>query len=1038
MQSLYSKVIDNRYEIEREIGAGNMGKIFRAYDRLQGQIVALKQVQLPSNTTSPTDSITTTNYRLALTREFQLLGTLSHPHIIRVLDYGFDIAGQPFYTMEFLRDTRNIVHYTQDKPQAERIKLLLETIQALAYLHRRGIIHCDLKPDNVQIVNGQARILDFGIALASENTNATSLSGTPAYLAPEMLRNRTAPHIESDLYAFGLIAYEVLVGTFPYANDTLPALMRDIVYKVIEPSDIPLEKPLQKIIARMLEKDPLRRYGNARSVATDLQATLPKGYISESLSIRDSYLQAAQFIGRDQELNTLKDALKKIIRRYNNPPQGSAWLIGGESGVGKSRLLEEIRIAALVEGALVLRGQNTAKGSPYQMWRDALTRLLLFTPKNSYDPRPLKDIVPDLERILQTTLTPLDEFDQRERLSHLNGAILDIFHEQTRPIVILLEDLHNAHDSLDLLQQLTQSIAQLPLMVIATFRIDEKPKLPTLFPMMTYLQLEKLNTHEMRDLAVSMLGSIGHDSRLLELLERETNGNAFFIVEVVRELAGRFGGLDQISIKNLPDSVVSGSVSSIIERRLSQIHLDFQPMLRLAAVYDRFIDLELLQAVDDEMDYDAWLFTCADVAILERYEGVWRFTHDRIREAILNVLDENERPRLHRMIADAIEETYPQDESFASRLFYHWQEAGYTRKQGIYAHIAAQHALATAQFNEAHYYYKEALQVCEPSERPSILLGLGDLHFQVGDLPRALHYLKEAQSNLLTSTERVHALLVLSEIFILEGELPKAMDLLNRAYRLNKHENVKGILPRLVTASGVVHLLSGDYQQAQASLDQAIQMSQKTDDQRQRLRACLSMATLKLYQHQPAEGRELIRWVHGKAKQLNDTELTMASVGLFGDFALEDNKPVEAEQHFTQALTMAENIGIILPIPWFLLQIAFARMKLKDMVSATRSINEAIDRAWHLRLLPELVSGLLYHAHLQSYYGKLQAYLPMVNYLQHLSRFNAKNQWVLNKLLKEWAITPQQLEHIPYDPQQYPDLHALVVEILGYDPDTIG
>ena len=94
MQSLYSAVIDNRYELESEIGAGNMGKIFRAYDRLQGQIVALKQVQLPSNgISSPTDTTTTNNYRLALTREFQLLGTLSHPHIIRVLDYGFDLAG---------------------------------------------------------------------------------------------------------------------------------------------------------------------------------------------------------------------------------------------------------------------------------------------------------------------------------------------------------------------------------------------------------------------------------------------------------------------------------------------------------------------------------------------------------------------------------------------------------------------------------------------------------------------------------------------------------------------------------------------------------------------------------------------------------------------------------------------------------------------------------------------------------------------------------------------------------------------------------
>jgi predicted ATPase len=114
------------------------------------------------------------------------------------------------------------------------------------------------------------------------------------------------------------------------------------------------------------------------------------------------FLQAARFVGREEELRHLKSALDEMVRAQPEQVQPRAWLVGGESGVGKSRLLDELRIRALVRGALVLRGQAITEGSvPYQVWRDPLRRLILSVEINDDDASVLKTLIPDIENLLE-------------------------------------------------------------------------------------------------------------------------------------------------------------------------------------------------------------------------------------------------------------------------------------------------------------------------------------------------------------------------------------------------------------------------------------------------------------------------------------------------------------------------------------------------------------------------------------------------------------------------------------------------------------
>ncbi len=696
-----------RYDIDTQIGHGGMGVVWRAWDILEEQWVALKQVRYEpkANLTPATDQ--TLEFRIAIAREFQTLARLRHPNIISVLDYGFDAQNTPFFTMELLEEAKQFNEAAEDLELNGKIDLIIQMLQALAYLHRRTVIHRDLKPANVLVANGRVKVMDFGLSVETFSESAKyhtdTLAGTASYLSPEVLTEQLFSR-ESDFWAVGVMIYELMAKKHPFDTRTIGAQIMSIMAHTPDFND-ELLRPLTSIVKRLLNKNPVDRYGTADEIVSAICQASNYPYPQETVAIRESFLGAAKFVGREEIFNQLIAALQTA--KMGN---GSTWLIGGESGVGKSRLLDEMRIRSLVDGAYVLQGEaKTEYGAPYQMWRGILRRLCLLSNLSRLDASILKSLVPDISSLLNQEVEDAPEVDPQSAQQRLLMTIENIFVHQNQPIVLLLEDLQWAEDSLEILKRINRIVSSHPLLVIGTFRDDEQPNLPERLLDMNYLILERLEDQAISNLVVSILGENGNKPDLINFLIRETEGNIFFILEVMRYLSEGVEHLTDILRLNLPKSAFSGGMRSVVQRRLQQIPEQSLALLSMAAIAGRTLDLKLLQVISKRDNLEDWLRSVSSV--LDVRDNQYIFSHDKLREGLLDKIKPEEAPTLHRKVAETIEQIYPDNNAYSALLAFHWDKAHDTVKAVHYSIQAGNQALTAGSYREATAIFTRTIEL---------------------------------------------------------------------------------------------------------------------------------------------------------------------------------------------------------------------------------------------------------------------------------------------------------------------------------------
>jgi DNA-binding NtrC family response regulator/tetratricopeptide (TPR) repeat protein len=776
-----------RYELVERLGEGESAVVHLARDLAQGgRLVALKVLKRQ-------EARDEARFR----REFDVLAGLRHPNLIAVIDFGTSEEGALYYSAEYHKGERTLGDAFAGAPTAADLPARLEAIaavlRALEYVHTRGLVHRDLKPENILVdAAGAIRLSDFGLASALDGQAA----GTPHYMAPEVIR-RLRVDRRCDLYSLGVVLYELLTGALPYdGGDATTIVRKHLEDRPRPPRDLnpALPDELERVVLRLLEKEPSDRYASANAVIAALSKAAGRELPFETHETKEAYVLSGRFVGRDRELDWLVEGFQRATgpvawdrdprefdrrarfatsrggastvaaptapvtaqsaqsgrserrqggnRRASgadaaqNPP-ALLVLLRGESGLGKTRLHDELRRRCQLEGAVVLQGtckKQLARG--YEPFISVVKEALQLGPGEELD-----EYGWAVSQLL-TQPTSLESPRGVERLKLVDAlAELLIARACRRPLVIALENLQWARgETLELLLHLHRSLVTIlsgantderrpRLFLVATYRPEEVhgPELGRALKELRRdrffeeLTLRPLRTDDVSELVRSMLGVPTVPRAFVERVAQESQGNPLLIELLMEELVARgvvdrTRGLWRLDAERAASLDVPARMSDLVLARLAR--LPARDLLDWLAVIDRPARAALVAHLSErpEDGVARALEELVASRVVERTEQGYELAHAKVRDAVYDAIQRegraSDRGAMHRAVARALEGPLGEGSGLAEQA-HHLLEAGEGLEAARRARQAGEGVAALGARERACELYGRALRVAD-------------------------------------------------------------------------------------------------------------------------------------------------------------------------------------------------------------------------------------------------------------------------------------------------------------------------------------
>lgn len=755
-----------RYELREELGRGGMGIVYRAWDPRLGRDVAVKLI--PPVRLGGDDA---ERFR----REARVVAQMDHPSIVPIHDYGQHDEALFFVMPVVEGETLRKRIEARDLSLGDAVEVAAQMAEALDYSHARGVIHRDVKPENVMVTRERGdlrvRVMDFGLARdVTESRLSFSegmLVGTPTYLSPEQVAGTTIDS-RADLYSLGVVLYECLAGNAPF-HGGLHATLRAIAEEPPPPMSThgqEVDEELESLVRQCLSKRPSERPRNGKELATALRS-YGRGLRDSQLTQvvqghRTPLLQGEELplIGRDDEMALLVERLEAAAGG-----RAQVVLVGGDAGTGKTRLVHELARRAKQWGVPILRGRAAERdsGAPFQWFCELVQEY--FEIGATGDERapgpPLSDLAADL-----ITLFPvLSELENLRSAavgrSNLDPAILArgsleeegpyrVFELLAStlarlgggaPLVILVESLHLGETAAEALRYIVPRLAPTPTLLIGTFRPSEVDRTHALLRLRESLQdeprsceidLGPLAGDAYRRLLVALMGSEALRPSLVDALHEATEGNPFFTRELVRtleesgEIRADASGTFVLAGEMGPSTrALPVTMHQAVERRLERLPSGPRRLLEMASVLghgfeERF--LEGVAAVDECSETFEDDLDCLVDQDLLREEGRARhgrltFSSRILRDLLYDELPRRRRRALHRRAARTLEMgNKGRLERFYSQLLRHYYEGDVPEKTVEFGLLTAQAFLDAWSPEEAVRACRRALEFAEEDE----------------------------------------------------------------------------------------------------------------------------------------------------------------------------------------------------------------------------------------------------------------------------------------------------------------------------------
>jgi ABC-type transport system substrate-binding protein/serine/threonine protein kinase len=859
----------NRYELLGELGRGGMGVVYRARDPKLNREVAVKLI--PSLDLTP-------ELEERFQREAQVVAQMDHPAIVTIHDVGSD-QGSLFFVMPLVGGT-NLLRLIRDQSLrlGEVVDIGIQVAEALDYSHSRGVVHRDIKPANIMVTREdgglgvRVRVMDFGLARSTAESRLTktgTLVGTVAYLSPEQIASRSFDG-RSDIYSLGVVLFECLVGEPPFTGEVQSILYR-IAHEIPQPPralGAEIREELQDILMRCMEKDPGKRPQKAGQVAEALRrhrASLASDEFRMSVVLSQSRIIArpatSVFVGREKEFAELQRRLNGAIAG-----EGQFAVVAGEAGIGKTRLLEELKNLATVRKIRVLYGRfvEQDRAFSYQGFSELIEDAFRSRdPEGSSGGPDFADLAPDLVALfpqlseipeLRSAVSgdsriaaPAEERKAEDRLQIFELIARTLTRiGRGKPLVLMLDNLHGAEASIEALQYIVRRLRSTPTLIVGSYRQTEADKRHPLIrmlesfaddPRFVSITLPPFSPSEHRSLVESLVGAPNVSDALARRLREATEGNPFFTRELVRSLvesggiekddtgAWSFSAEAEISADTLP-----ATIQQAVEKRIERLPQELRDVLSVASVLGKTFDskdLETLAEESRDLDDDVDRLIREGMLEEERESRGDRLTFSSgiVRDVLYAALSRRKRRSLHRKFAELLEKRNAgRLERVYPELVHHFSQADDSDKAVEYGLKLARKSLDAFSPEDAVRVAKIALDYladAEPGEgrrlegEARLLLAQG--HRMAGHMEGALREGEAACRLFEAENQPIRAgaaNLLLAETAWQARHIEEARRWAERGMEAARGSGDAEHLPRLLSLAATLANLRGEYAKA--------------------------------------------------------------------------------------------------------------------------------------------------------------------------------------------------------------------------------
>ena len=738
--------IKNKFDIINLISDSQDSQVFHAQRKDTNDFFLIKSLKKQKDT-----SKNIIDRNILFRKEINITSSLDHPNIVKLADTYFD--GKTYYIIYPYREGKtlsNIFKDGQNFSTRDSLNLILQLLDALEYIHLKGIIHSDINPNNIFVdYEKGVTLIDFGYSMTEEEAVKLpegTIVGTPPYLSLEQ-SGLTDYKIDarSDLFCTALILYRLLSGKLPFSieNDSIEELLNKLPKVEVEPIK-ELPAILNAILIKALKPSPDDRYQTATGLKYDLKVALEilnekhiESFIVGEIDNIATINRKTLFVARENELDALKKGLDQSSKGNT-----TSFLFYGKSGIGKTYLINQFRtkINENVFFFLASECNRFTPAQPYSIYRHIILEFISKISSCSNEEIEQFKLVmnnnfieysgiicmmiPEMKDFFIETreISKVEKEKEADMINHVLTFFLNTLCD-IKPSIIFIDDFQWIDQTtFEIIRNVLKTMPQG--MMIFNFRTEKSDEDIYMFGInlrkigvRNIIPVSKFLKNEIKELIFSRFGDIEESDALVEILSSKTDAYPFTLTEAIRHLVNNFilrpakqgWHFNKNDLNNLPDKF---DTASLILSKLNWLNEEEKKYLKLAsliegnfarAILEKFGEFnpETSKSISNRLENLGFIF--------RQLSGSYSFTHDKVKEAISESISKNDRFELNEKLAQIYESLIQSNKEYLFNATECYLKSKNLTKSIEFCHKAATYAVEKVAFDGAIHYFKFTL-----------------------------------------------------------------------------------------------------------------------------------------------------------------------------------------------------------------------------------------------------------------------------------------------------------------------------------------